>query len=258
MHAPSDFPLTRCSIVHATGSDDPRLRGQAWDAIVRSYWKPVYKYIRIRWSQGEDAAADLTQEFFVRAIGRGFFASYDPARARFRTYLRLCLDRFLSNERKAQRRLKRGGALEHVTLDFAEAEAELASVSAPMTADTHADAFFRRESLRSLFALALERVRAEAQSEGRVVAFRAFEAYDLAPPDDPPPTYQSVADQLGLPVTTVTNHLFAMRRLLRAAVLDELCRVCGSEREFREEARELFGFEPDATAPRRDENSPGE
>lgn len=47
---------------------------------------------------------------------------YDPARARFRTYLRLCLDGFASNARKAERRLKRGGDVTLVPLDFQAAE----------------------------------------------------------------------------------------------------------------------------------------
>jgi RNA polymerase sigma factor (sigma-70 family) len=238
--SPTDFPITRCSIIHATGSDDPHLRDQAWDGIVRSYWRPVYKYVRIRWSRGEADAADLTQEFFARAIDRGFFAGFDPARARFRTYLRMCLDRFLSNERKAGQRQKRGGGYQHVSLDFTEAEAELASTD-PLD---DAEAFFRRESLRSLFTLALDRVRADAEAEGRTSAYDVLERYDLRDPAAPPVTYRDVADELGLPVTTVTNHLSLMRRRLREAVLDELRAVSGSEREYIEEARDLLGTEP--------------
>ena len=43
------FPPTRCSVVLATGSADPRLRDEAWSTLVRAYWKPVYKHLRIRW-----------------------------------------------------------------------------------------------------------------------------------------------------------------------------------------------------------------
>src|SRR5204862_5818101 len=63
--------------------------------------------------------------FLLRAFEKDFFAGFDPSRARFRTYLRTCLDRFVSNARKADTRLKRGGAVALVPIDFDEAEREL-------------------------------------------------------------------------------------------------------------------------------------
>jgi hypothetical protein len=73
-------------------------------------------------------AADLrfrdenSQGFFALAFEKRFFDRFDPGR-RFRTYLRACLDGFVANERKSAHRLKRGGGAEHVSLDFARAEA---------------------------------------------------------------------------------------------------------------------------------------
>lgn len=40
-----------------------------------------------------EARAEATSlKFFARAMAREFFRDYDPARARFPTYLRVCLD----------------------------------------------------------------------------------------------------------------------------------------------------------------------
>ena len=61
-------------------------------------------------------AQDLTQGFFLRAFEKDFFAAYDPAKGRFRTFLRACLDRHLANEHDAARALKRGGGADHVPL----------------------------------------------------------------------------------------------------------------------------------------------
>jgi hypothetical protein len=41
------FPLTRRSIVAAAGNADPEVRRQAWDVLVASYWRPVYKVLRM-------------------------------------------------------------------------------------------------------------------------------------------------------------------------------------------------------------------
>ena len=92
------FPATRPSIVRDLGSVDPAARAAAFDALARSYWQPVYAYLRLRWRRGPDDAQDLTQEFFARAFERDYLARYDPRLARFRTFVRTCLDGFLANQ----------------------------------------------------------------------------------------------------------------------------------------------------------------
>ena len=103
------FPPTRLSVVERTRSDDAETRRLAFASMIEAYWKPVYKYLRLKWQLDPDAAADLTQEFFAATLEKDVLGRFDPARARFRTYLRLCVDGFASNVRKAEGRLKRGG-----------------------------------------------------------------------------------------------------------------------------------------------------
>src|SRR5258708_3178483 len=85
------FPLTRRSVV-AAGDANPEVRRRAWDVLVVSYWRPVYKVLRVRWRLDREDAEDLTQEFFASALVKKTFERYDPGKARFRTYLRTCLD----------------------------------------------------------------------------------------------------------------------------------------------------------------------
>src|SRR5262245_66547400 len=121
----AQFPATRHSVLAAIRSDDGEVRRVAFDTLVTAYWKPVFKYVRLKWNAPPDAAAGLTQAFFLRAYEKEFFEGFDPARARFRTYLRTCLDGFVANARKAESRLKRGGGVTLVPIDFDEAEREL-------------------------------------------------------------------------------------------------------------------------------------
>ncbi len=238
------FPRTRLTVVEATGSADPTVRDEAWDVLVRAYWRPVYTYVRLRWNASEDDAADLTQDFFTRAIEASFFDRYDPAKARFRTYLRMCLQRFLSNAHKAAGRQKRGGETRHVSLDFTTAEREVQRASSA-SAGLDEEAFFRRESVRALFALAVDELRATLEAAGKEKVFAVFADYDLEDPGaGARPTYQAIADAHELPVTQVTNYLSYARRELRRIVLERLREISGSEAEFREEARELLGIDP--------------
>lgn len=80
--APTAFPATRNSLLVATRSRDPEERRRAFGVLVASYWKPVYKYLRLRWRASAEDAEDLTQGFFARAFEKGFFDTFDPARAR--------------------------------------------------------------------------------------------------------------------------------------------------------------------------------
>jgi RNA polymerase sigma factor (sigma-70 family) len=235
------FPATRHSVVLASRDPDPEIRRQAFAALVEGYWKPVYKYLRMKHRSDGEEARDLTQSFFLQALEKETFEHYDPARARFRTYLRTCLDGFAINERRAAQRLKRGGGTATLSLDFDGAEAELARQGAVEVANP--EEYFHREWVRALFARAVEDLRRRCQASGRTHRFTVFERYDL---EDGPqrPTYAVLAAELGIPVTQVTNELAAARRDLRAGVLDALRKLTGSEAEFRAEARDALGFDP--------------
>jgi RNA polymerase sigma factor (sigma-70 family) len=239
---PDAFPLTRHSVVRAIASADPAARAQAYDAIVRSYWRPVYAYIRVRWRRDPADAQDLTQEFFARALEKHYLARYDASKARFRTFVRTCLDAFLSKDYEAAHRQKRGGGVRIESLVFARADADLA---APLRSDAgDPESWFRREWTRALFADAVERLRAECAAAGRPQAFDLFTRYDIDGPDAPVrPTYAALARDLGLPLTDVTNQLAWARRVFRAAVLDAIRAFCATDEEFRAEARDLLGVE---------------
>src|SRR5436305_13946359 len=91
------FPETQASLLEAASAGG-RVTAEALDRISALYWKPVYKFVRLKFHKDNEEAKDLTQSFFASAIERGFFARYDPARAGFRTYLRMAVERFAAGE----------------------------------------------------------------------------------------------------------------------------------------------------------------
>jgi RNA polymerase sigma factor (sigma-70 family) len=211
----------------------------AFDALVGAYWKPVFKYVRLKWHASPEDAADLTQSFFLRAFEKSFFADFDPARARFRTYLRTCLDGFVSNARKADARLKRGGGVTVISIDVAEAERELRHQAANEVEDF--DESFHREWLRALFDAAALRLRDACAARGRAHRYALFEQYDLAGENSDRPTYGELARRFGLSATDVTNELAAARREFRRLVLESLREQCASDEEYEAESRALTG-----------------
>lgn len=196
----------------------------SWQRVTEAYWRPVYKHLRLKWRRSPEDAEDLTQAFFAVAFEKDYLGGWDAARARFRTYLKTCVDRFAANDRAKAGAAKRSA--QTVSL-----EAELAA-EAGATPDV--ETVFEREWSRSLFTLAVEALRTQHAGTPRL---DAFERYDLA---DPRPSYADVAAALGVPVTTVTNHLAFMRRALREQVLSVLRELTADEAEFQEEAKALF------------------
>jgi RNA polymerase sigma factor (sigma-70 family) len=240
---PDAFPLTRQSVVRAMRAADPTVRAAAFDAIVRGYWRPAYAYIRLRWRRDAEDARDLTQDFFARALEKEYLGRYDPMKARFRTFVRTCLDGFVANARQHEERLKRGGGYRIEPLDFDRAEHDLAGQLTANQPDP--ETCFRREWIRGLFGDAVETLRSRCDAKGRALAFALFSRYDLEGSDGGArPTYDGLARELGTSAVTVTNQLAWARREFRAIVLESLRALCATDEEFVAEARALLGVAP--------------
>jgi RNA polymerase sigma factor (sigma-70 family) len=236
------FPVTRWSLIDAAKGGGPTEQARALDTLFAAYWKPVYKYVRLRWNRLAEDAQDLTQGFFAELLERKLLAKYDPAKSRLRTYLRLCVDSFVMNQEKADHRQKRGGAAIHLALDFSAAEGELVGATidpATIPSPESLEEFFEKEWIRSLFALAVEELRQLCQERDRDRTFRLFEEYDLA--GDPDISYEKLAQEYAIPVTDVTNTLAWARREFRRIALERLREICATDEEFRREARAVFG-----------------
>jgi RNA polymerase sigma factor (sigma-70 family) len=230
--AASRFPTTRASLILAVRQ--PEFRAEALEAITEIYWKPVYKYARLKWRRSPEDTQDLTQDFFASLLERDLLARWEPDRASFRTYIRLCLDSHAKNALTASNRLKRGGGAVISSLDFQNAETELSLASQEQTPED----LFHREWQRRLFELAVSDLEAHCRSTGRSVQWRVFASFDLAA--DERPTYERLATTVNLPVTTITNHLAWARRELRRMLLLRLARATGAGTELRREARDLL------------------
>jgi RNA polymerase sigma factor (sigma-70 family) len=242
--AGDQFPVTRWSVIDAVKSEDPAEQTRALETLFAAYWKPVYKYVRLRWNRPTEDAQDLTQGFFAEMLERDLLAKFDPAKSRLRTYLRVCVDSFVMNQEKAARRHKRGGDATHVALDFKDAEGELAGATidpSSIPSPESLERFFEKEWVRSLFAMAVEDLREFCSERDRDRTFRLFEEYDLS--GDAEISYEKLAAEYAIPVTDVTNALSWARREFRRIALDRLREICGSDEEFHRETRTVFGWD---------------
>jgi RNA polymerase sigma factor (sigma-70 family) len=237
-----NFPQTRWSVIAAAGSDDLTKRSHALDVLFTAYWKPVYKYIRLKFSQIPDEAQDLTQGFFMELFERDLLSRFDAGKSRLRTYIRMCVDSFVLNEIKHAGRQKRGGGAVHLALDFPAAEGELNAQTidpASIPSPEQFEKFFEKEWIRSLFSSAVEDLRQCCEIHQRQQAFSLFEIYDLS--GDETLSYAQLAEQGGLSVSDVTNQLAWARREFRRLAQQRLRSICATDEEFARESGALFG-----------------
>jgi RNA polymerase sigma factor (sigma-70 family) len=219
------FPSTQLSLLEAASSG-AALPNDALERVSALYWKPVYRFIRVKFRKNNEDAKDLTQSFFATALQRDFFARFDPAKASFRTYLRMAVERFAATKHAAANRQKRGGGVE-----FEPVEEQAVTSESP-------EDVFEREWQRQLFVLALDDLRAHCEGCGKQLQFEVFEAYDLAGGDRP--SYADLAARHGVAETSVTNYLAWARRMLRQFVTERLRGVTAGERDLRDEMRRLW------------------
>src|SRR5580765_8169602 len=116
-----NFALTRWSVVLAAGRSDSVHAKDALENLCRTYWPPLYAYVRREGHSPADAQ-DLTQEFFARLLARKSFAQVSPRKGKFRSFLLAALRHTLSDQRDLARAIKRGGGAKALSLDAQEAE----------------------------------------------------------------------------------------------------------------------------------------
>lgn len=192
--AAAAFATTEWSIVIAAGSDSAA-RQAALERLCRTYWLPVYGFVR-QLGNPPETAKDMTQAFFAHILSQDFFATADRERGRFRSYLRQSCRLFLGNEWQKRTAAKRGGGASLVPWETLTPQDE----SLFATANDPSKEFDRRWAL-ALLRAALARLEAEhAEPEARR-QFELLRPFLTARPE--PGDYERLASELGVARGTV-------------------------------------------------------
>ncbi|MBI2899375.1 MAG: sigma-70 family RNA polymerase sigma factor [Planctomycetes bacterium] len=224
------FPTTLWSSILKPGKPDSDERRRTIEKLFSIYWKPVYCCVRFGWNKPVEDAKDVVQDFFADLLDRDFLKDVDPAKGRFRSFLKAALRNFMMNEKRDAARLKRGGGAKIVPLD---------GVEHFQAAPGDPDQVFDAEWLRSVLARAVDELRSDLTKAGKEKVFRVFELYDLAQGAEP--TYGSVAKETGIAESDVRNHLHAARGFLRRILIRQISEYAVDERDVEEEIRWILG-----------------
>jgi RNA polymerase sigma factor (sigma-70 family) len=226
---PGTFPPTRWTLIRSAQAS-PEARRAAIESLLRTYWRPLYVFMR-RQGLEEEAARDAVQDLLVRLLEHDFLDRLSPEKGRLRGYLLTAARNHLIHRHERESAARRGGGVAPMPLDFALAE-RLAAEDAQGP-----DEAFEREWAASVMERALERLKAEFDSGARRGPF-ALVLQFFRPGE--PPSYRDAAAEHGMSLPQLKTFLHRARVRYRELVREEVADTVGGPEEAEAELAELL------------------
>ena len=234
--APGDiFATTHWTVVLAAGRSRSPQAARALEELCRTYWFPLYAYVRRRSHTKEDAE-DLTQAFFTRLLEKNSFADLDSEKGKFRAFLLASLKHFLANERDKEHAQKRGGGAVPLSLDWQTADTKFQVTDAT---EPSPDKAFDREWALALLAKVIDRLQAECVADGKAKLFEQLKTFLTAGQAES--AQRDVALSLGMEEGAVRVAVHRLRKRYRQLLRDEIANTLDDPAMVDEEMRALFG-----------------
>jgi len=225
------FATTHWSVVLAAKEGDASKMVVALEKLCRTYWPPLYAYMR---RDGNDAteAQDLTQEFFGRLLARDYLQQLRHQQGKFRSFLLAYLKNFLSEQRRRTGAQKRGGKCVFVSLN--EPAGEDGYLREPVD-DLTPDQVFERRWAQAVLQTALDRLREEYAARDQAALFELLQNYQPREPGGR--SYAQLGDDLAMTEAAVKSAVQRMRQRHRELLREEIAHTVTRPEEIEEELR---------------------
>jgi RNA polymerase sigma factor (sigma-70 family) len=223
------FQSTCWTTVLATRDSGSPEAQAALETLCRTYWYPIYAFIR-RWGHPTSDAEDLTQDFFTRLLARNDLASVDPARGKFRTFLLTACRNFLLNRRKHD--------VVHpppFTFDFGDAENRY---TRELADDWTPERIFDRRWALTLLGSVLDQLEEEMVRRGKGPLFERLRPLLLGGPDAG--THAMIGADLGMTGNALRVAVHRLRNRFRALLRAEIGWTVADPDQVDEEIKDLF------------------
>ncbi len=228
------FVATHWTVVLAAGQAEQPRRAQALETLCRTYWEPLYAYLRYQGHSPPDAE-DLTQAFLLHLVERGVFEQLRPEKGKFRTFLLKSLHNFVADARARAGAARRGGGQPLLSLDAEGAERHYAEAAAEAPS---ADALFDRRWAMTVLNGAFRRLQEEFLAKDKAQQLAELAVFLAAEGDGA--QYQAAAQRLGMTSGAVSVAVSRLRERYRACIGAEIAHTVASLAEVDEEMRYLF------------------
>lgn len=233
LHGP-EFTTTHWSAVLEAGNGDAPEASAALEQLCRTYWYPLYVYVRHRGFSAEDAQ-DLTQAFFSDMFAKRSLCAARPERGKFRSFLLVSLQNFLVDQHRHASALKRGGGQWIISLDDMGAEDRFCLEPHH---DLTPEKIYERTWARTLLDRARFRLREEYAAAGKAHLYFALKDFPLSGRSER--SFQQAAADLGMTVPSLKSAVHRLRARYRELVRQEVAHTVADPVELNEEAQHLI------------------
>ena len=228
------FATTHWSVVLAAGKSSSANQKQALETLCRSYWFPLYAFLRRR-GYDNSQAEDFTQAFFAHILEKQDIRTANPKYGKFRSFLLVRLKYFVSDERDRANAQKRGGDRKIQSLSFQNAEDQYALEPADQLSP---DMLFEKSWALTVLKRTMDMLEAEMADKGKKKLFEHLKIYLTTEKDVIP--YEKMATELDMTAGSIRVAVHRLRRQYRRLLRNEIAQTVGDEALVDEEMRCLF------------------
>jgi RNA polymerase sigma-70 factor (ECF subfamily) len=227
------FQTTHWSVVLRAGELDSPEALTALESLCRTYWYPLYAFLRRR-GHNHEQAQDLTQAFLARLVHKHQIPKADPVRGRFRTFLLSSLENFARSHHRDAHAEKRGGLVEMVSLELKTADERY---STEPVDDLSPDRFYEKQWAGALLQSVLVNLRQEFTTGGRQELFDALEPHLWGDDDSTP--YAGIGKTLNMTVVAIRVTLHRLRQRFQDLLRLEVAHTIDDPAAVDDELRQL-------------------
>jgi RNA polymerase sigma-70 factor (ECF subfamily) len=227
------FATTHWSVVLEAQGESPAAE-EALETLCRTYWRPVYSFVR-RQGVGPEEAEDLTQGFFALLLERRDFDTVQKEKGRLRSYLLSSLKHFLTNERNRAIAIKRGKGQRLISLD--QLHQDEGATFEPADRAT-ADQIYERRWAMTVLNQVLVRLEEEHRAAGKM---QLFDRLQKSFTDEPDRSSQvEIAQELGMTENAVNQAFHRFRQRYRELLREEVAHTVAVAVDIEDELRHLI------------------
>lgn len=228
------FATTHWSVVVTAGQPDSPEAAAALEKLCRTYWYPLYAYVRRR-GYSEHDGQDVTQGFFAHLFEHRSLNRVDREKGRFRSFLLASLNYFLADQwDRANAQKRGGGGRQAFSVDTQEAEERYRLEPAD---ERSPDKLFERRWAMTLLDQVLARLAQEFSDAGKSELFNRLRPFLVEGTGEK--TYAETAREGGTTEEALKKAVQRMRRRYHQLFREEIAQTVASPDEVEEELRHL-------------------
>jgi len=227
------FTTTQWSMVLEAQGESPAAQ-EALENLCRTYWRPVYSFVR-RQGLGPEEAEDVTQGFFAHLLERKRLSVVRKEKGRLRSFLLGALKYFMADERRRATAIKRGRGQRLIPLEELRADERIDMEPAdPVTAEM----IYERRWALTILEHVLSRLKDEYRAVGNAALFDSLK--QLLPDEPGSPSQADIAAQLGMTENALRQAFYRFRQRYQSLLREEIAHTVATPGDIEDELRHLI------------------